>query len=109
MTDVDWHKHSLDPEKASLGEFATAFYREVAYTQVRMLYTIWNQKRFLKYDKINFLINVVRTTSSIKCLHQACKLIDQEAKIGKNFMGYVEFLQWWDKHKACYKEKDRLC
>jgi len=109
MPNVNWSKYNLEPDKASLEQLATAFYTEVPYTQVRMLYSIWNQSRFSKYDKISFLINVVRTTQSVKCLHQACKLLEQEAKTGKNFMAYEEFLQWWDKHKSCYRENDRSC
>jgi hypothetical protein len=109
MTDPQWHKHNVDPEKASLRVLTTVYKLEHPYTQVRMQYTIWNQKRFSKHDRISFLVDVINTTSSVRCLHQACKLLEEEARIGKNFIGYQEFLQWWDRQKSCFKENDRPC
>lgn len=109
MTDPQWHKYKVDPEKESLRVLTTIYKIEHPYTQVRMQYTIWNQKRFSKHDRINFLAEVINSTSSVRCLHKACDLLEQEARIGKNFLAYKEFLQWWDRQKSCFKENDRPC
>ncbi len=109
MTDPQWNKHNVDPKKASFRVLATVYKTEHPYTQVRMQYTIWKQNRFSKRDRIAFLIDIIKTTSSVRCLHQACKLLDEEAGIGKNFTGYEEFLQWWDRQESCFKENDKPC
>lgn len=109
MTDPQWHKYNVDPEKESLSVLTTIYKIEHPYNQVRMQYSIWKQERFPKYDRINFLVEVINSTSSVRCLQKACELLEQEAKTGKNFLAYNEFLLWWDTQKNCFKESDGPC
>jgi hypothetical protein len=104
---IDWKKeHNIDPSTVSFEEFVEVFKRELSIRQPSVLSAMWNQERFPRSQKLQALYEVIRTTPSLRCLHHACKLMNEEAKLGKNILAYDLFLKWWEENRALYQEKD---
>ena len=105
---IDWEKdHNLDPAKATLAEFAEAYKRELPFRQPTVVSAIWDQARFSKYERLQVLYEVIRTTGSIRCLHHASKIMNGESKVGKNILGYHEYIVWWEKNRLSYEEREK--
>lgn len=102
---VDWKRYNLDPEKASLDEFSNVFERVFSIFKPSVLGTIWKQERFKISEKLEILYKVITTTESIRVLYWACKLMDEEAKLGKNFLlDYELYAKWWEENREDYKK-----
>lgn len=102
---VDWKRYNLDPQKASLDEFSNVFEQVFSIFQPSVLGTIWNQARFKMSEKLEILYKVITTTQSIRVLYWACKLMDEEAKLGKNFLlDYKLYAKWWEENKENYNK-----
>lgn len=100
--DVNW---DIDVSKASLEDFMAIYNRQTTLERSTVLETVWAQERFSKYDRLEFLFNIVKTTESNRTLYKACKLIDTAAKLNCNYLWYRPYLEWWGKNKDLYKGK----
>lgn len=106
---IDWKKdHNIDPAKASLNDFAKIFSREISIRQPSVLTTMWQQTRFPKAEKLQALYEVITTTNSLRCLHEACRLMDEEAKLGKNILAYELYAEWWGKNRSSYQKRSEV-
>ena len=79
--------------------------RQMVPNRSTVLETVWAQERFSKYDRLQFLYDLVKTTESNRILYKACKLIDTEAKLNYNYLWYKQHIEWWEKSKDLYKNK----
>jgi hypothetical protein len=106
---IDWKKdHNIDPAKASLNDFAKIFSIEISIRQLSVLKAMWQQTRFPKAEKLQALYEVITTTNSLRCLHEACRLIDEEAKLGKNILAYELYAEWWGKNRSSYQKRSEV-
>jgi hypothetical protein len=104
---IDWGKdHNLDPNTATWEEFLEVYRKEIPFRWPSVLSTMWKQDRFAKSKRIEALYDVIKTTISLKCLHKACKLINEEAKLDKNILAYDEYLRWWEQNRVEYMTKE---
>jgi hypothetical protein len=92
-------QYNLDPVNASLAEFAKVYSKCIPMHRSSLIKTIWEQERFAKAERLDMLYQVITSADSIKLLNQACRLMDEEAKIGKNFVGYKKYIEWWDENR----------
>ncbi len=103
---IDWPKDcNLDPAKASLDDFAYVLAHRLPIYRPAILETIWQQERFPMPVRLAILNENIIKTNSIRTLHKAYKLMDQEAKLGQNILVYEAYTEWWDKHKGNYNKK----
>lgn len=108
--EIYWDKIPLDPIKASLEDFMKTCKSDQLWGGrttwlPTVLETVWGQERFSKTEKLEFLIDIIKTTKSLRVLRKACQLLDQEAKVGENVIGYKAYIVWWEKSKDLYKGK----
>lgn len=99
---VDWQKEGIDPAKATLGDFSKVYFRNPPIFQTKIMETLWKSELVTKKDKLLFLINVLQTTPSLRCLNFACQLLNEESKMGKNLLGWQEYKKWWDTKSSAY-------
>ena len=97
--------YNIDSAKASLADFAEVLKRTMPIHQCSILKEIWEQKRFSKATKLDMLYKVISSTHSIRCLHQACRLMNEEAKLEKNILAYEEYIKWWEENRESYNDK----
>ena len=108
--EIYWDKTGLDPIKTSLEDFMeickSAQPWGGRFTWIpTVLETVWGQERFPKAERLQFLFDVIKTTKSLRVLRKACQLLDQEAKLGINVIGYKAYIEWWEKNKDSFKDK----
>jgi hypothetical protein len=100
---IDWQKeYNFDPAKASLDDFVNVYVKAFLFYQPKILQTIWGQERFTKAEKLETLYAVIATTKSLKTLRLACKLMNEEAKLGKNILAYEQYSKWWEENRKNY-------
>ena len=52
-------------------------------------------------EKLEFLYKIITETQSFRVLYHACKLMDEEAKLGKNFvLDYELYAKWWEENRG---------
>ncbi len=101
--ELDWQIFNLDPTKASLDDFHNTFERMFAIFKLDVLYTVWKQERFEMPEKLEFLYKIITEAQSLRVLYWACKLMDEEAKLGKNFvLDYELYTKWWEENREKY-------
>lgn len=102
---LDWKKYNLDPAKASLDDFYKVFDQGPLYDKIEVLFTVWRKKQFPKAKRLEMLYEVITTTPSIRILFSACRLMDEEAKLGKDFiLDYELYGKWWEENREKYNK-----
>ncbi len=101
---IDWQQIGIDPTKATLEVFQELYNHAAPVYQSKIMQTVWGATQIQKKEKIQFLIDIIRTTPSVRCLREACILLNPEAKLGRNFMLWEEYIKWWDNNKDKYQK-----
>lgn len=102
---MNWKKHSLDPEKATLNELKKMYDDVSSVDKFHVLGTIWLQKRIPKAEKLEFTYQIITTTPSQRILCEACRLMNSEAKLGKvSLLDYELYVKWWEENRENYPE-----
>ena len=100
---LNWEESGIDPGTADISAFGRAMQQLRPLYQRTMMRTVWNAQHLSKQDRIQFLIDIVINTPSLSCLYLACRLLNEEFKIDKDFMAWQEYTKWWDSKKDDYK------
>lgn len=99
----NWEESGIDPGTADISAFGHAMQQLRPLYQRTIMITVWNAQHLSKQDRIQFLIDIVINTPSLRCLYLACQLLNEEFKIDKDFMAWQEYTKWWDSKKNDYK------
>ena len=72
-----------------------------------LLQEVWEATHYTLPEKLDFLIEVIQNTRSIKELQKACQLVNQEAKLSANlltasFLETSTYLEWWHRNRNSY-------
>jgi hypothetical protein len=100
---VPWDKYHIDLSKSSLQELLALYTSIPSLYRPRYLSDLWKQERFARGALLQMLYNVIQHESSLRALHRACVLMNQEAKINKNILGAHLYLLWWEQNKLRYE------
>jgi hypothetical protein len=97
------HRYNINPSEMSLEEFKSNYHILEPIDKPDYLDSLWFQQRFSKFDRLQFLYDVIKTTRSLRELHKACELMNFEAKLTKSFVLANEYLQWWEQNRSKYE------
>lgn len=100
---VDWNPLGVDPGTADISMFKAVMQQLRPIHQSTVIETVWNAQHLSKYDRIQFVIDVVINTASLRCLSKGCHLLGKESKLARNFLAWQEYPKWWESHKQEYK------
>lgn len=100
---VDWKELGIDPDVADISAFEGAMRQLMPIYQTKVMETVWRAQHLSKRDRVQFLIDIMVNTSSLRSLDKACRLLNEESKVGKNFLAWQEYPKWWDSRKDDYK------
>ena len=100
---LDWKPLGVDPDTADISTFKALMARLWPVHQTTVMGAVWGAQHLSKYDRIQFVIDIVINTPSLRCLDVGCRLLRQESKLDKNFLAWQEYPQWWESHKHEYK------
>jgi hypothetical protein len=95
-----WYVYNIDPEKASIQEWRSIYNHVHELYRPVFLSQFWQQMRFQKRDRLEFLYQIIRSDSSLRAVHRACMLMNEEANINKNILAKELYMQWWEKEKT---------
>lgn len=88
--------------KLSYGEFQQAYAGALPLYRPVILRDFWGNPKYTEYEKLDFMMKVIETDSSLRALQTACKLVDQKAMLLKPFIAYEAYTDWWKENKAKY-------
>ena len=98
-------KYHLDPAEASLDDFYKVFEQGPLYDKIDVLATVLSRENFSKAERLEMLYKVITTTPSIRILSSACKLMEKEAKLGKDFiLDHAQYAKWWEENRESYNK-----
>ena len=100
---VNWKELGIDPDTADISAFERAMRQLRPIYQTTIMETVWKAQHLSKRDRVQFLIDIMINTPSLRCLNKACRLLNEESKVGKNFISWQEYTKWWDSKKDDYK------
>ena len=92
----------LMPDKISLGDIRSSYSRLAPMHRLKFLSALWGEERFSKFERMKFMMEVIENEKSLRALHRACVLINQEAKLNLNVLGAAQYLKWWQENKVLY-------
>ena len=95
-----WDAYSISPEKSPLGEWRAIYNHIPALYRPAFLSRFWQQERFSKHDRLEFLYIIIRSDSSLRTVHRACMLMNNVAKLNKNILAKDLYIEWWEKEKT---------
>lgn len=99
-----WEKMGIDPKTISSDDFVEAYRKSIATYRPSIISNLWSRKDISKREKIKFLVDVLKTDSSLSAVEYACRLINMEAHLDKNILGINLYLDWWEKNKDSIKD-----
>ena len=100
---VNWEGLGVDPNTADISAFELTMRQLRPLHQIEVMETVWKAQHLSKQDRIQFLIDIMINTPSLRCLDKACRLLNEESKVGKNFISWQEYTKWWNSKKDDYK------
>jgi hypothetical protein len=100
---LDWKPLGIDPGTADISTFKAVMQQLRPVHQTTVMETVWNANHLSKYDRIQFVIDIVINTASLRCLDKGCRLLGKESKLERNFLAWQEYTKWWESHKQEYK------
>lgn len=95
-----WDAYRISPEKAPIDEWRAIYNHIPALYRPAFLSRFWQQGRFSKHDRLEFLYIIIRSDSSLRAVHRACMLMNNVAKLNKNLLAKELYVEWWEKEKT---------
>jgi len=101
-----WDK-KIDPSKLTIKQIESEYSDATGLLKPALLEFIWQNKRFSQYDKMEFMIAIMKKDSSLRAVEYAGRYFTQGAgfKPQPNPLA-VEFMEdWWNKNKEKIRRK----
>jgi hypothetical protein len=95
---IPW-KEGVDPSRLSLSELKTEFLSAPLFIKFGLLEYIWNRKDFPKRERMQFLIDVIKTDQSLKVIENAARFFLSESKQKLKPLAVDQLIEWWDNNK----------
>ncbi len=91
-------------DRATIAEYRGAILKNNSDVATTILGALWAQERFSKYDRLTLVVDVIKTTESIRVLTDACRIVSNESKIKLNIVRWKQYPEWWDKVRSDYSK-----
>jgi len=102
--EVPWKRYAADPKLDQMEKLLKIYSSIPSVFKPDFISQIWSQERFPKQRRMDFLYEVIKSDRSLRALHRACALMNEEAKINKNILLAKQYLHWWEANRARYDE-----
>jgi len=87
----------------SFEAFAAAYEAAIPLRRQEMLTGLWKSDQFSLFQKLDFLMKVIRTDTSLLALARACALVDEKASLGLPFTAHEKYLDWWGENRQFFQ------
>ena len=98
---VPW-KPNVDPLKFSLTELKLIYEEAPPQLKPGLLEFIWNRSDIPEVDRMDFLVQVMKTDASLTALEYAGRYFLQGAKVKETSspLSVDDIVNWWEKHRS---------
>lgn len=96
--DVPWDA-GVDPSKFSLSDLDRQYQSLHVQLKPNFLEYIWTRNDISEFDRLEFMINVIKTDPSLKAVEYAGRIFARGTKQGIKALSVDHFLEWWELHK----------
>jgi hypothetical protein len=107
LKDVVSEGPAFKPDTASLEEYKRLLYggQFSALTGIGLIRAFYSQARFPLDERLAMVAWFVKHHNSLLLVEASCKIMDREARLGKNFMGANDYLSWYENWATTNKAK----
>ncbi|MGA2333013.1 MAG: hypothetical protein ABSG75_14760, partial [Syntrophales bacterium] len=95
--DVPW-KEGVDHSKFTIEDLRKV-YDDAGNYKASVIKYVWERKDLTKKEKMQFLIDIIKSEKDLFFLEYAGRYFIQESKQKVYEIAYWEHLKWWDEHK----------
>lgn len=100
---VNWKGLGIDPKTADISMFEGIMPKLRPLHNIGVMETVWEAQHLSKKERIQFLIDIMINTPSLRCLDIACDLLNEESKVGLNILRWQRYVEWWEANKDNYE------
>ena len=97
-----WEAFGIDPNTNSLLQLEFFYATKPWSFRSHLLKYIASADRFPKVDRLDFVAHIIRDEPKLSVEYEACRIMDDEAKLGMNVLGAKNYLEWWEKNRPNY-------
>jgi len=95
---VPW-KEGIDPSRLSLSELRTNFISAPPSIRLGLLEYIWNKKDVSKRERMQFMVDVLKTDRSLSVVEHAARFFLTESNQKLKPLALDQLIAWWDANK----------
>jgi len=103
LPSVPWPE-GTKPLELSLSELKLHYKSINWYFRPSLMEYIWKRDDFSKYERIEFLADVLKNDDSLRAVEYAGRYFGKATGLKKKTLAVSEFLDWWEKNKNDLKE-----
>ena len=85
----------FDVNTATIADYRERIFDSTPETSIVILDALWDQARFTWHDRIELVIDVIRTTKSLRVLLDALRLVEKEARLKADAREWPAYIDWW--------------
>ena len=100
---VPWTE-GTDPTKFSIADLGQQYNDAPDHLKIALLEYIWKRNDILKYDRLDFLINVMKNDPSLNAVEYAGRYFTSGTNQKIKPMAIDYLVDWWNEHKNEYKD-----
>jgi hypothetical protein len=99
-----WDVIGINPETNTLEQLINFYGRRSPAVRIFLLNYIAGADRFPKYEKLDFVAQVIEHEQSLSTVNAACEIMGDESKMSLNVMGTHDYIDWWNQNKLKYAD-----
>lgn len=97
----------VDPSKLSFDRLKATFSATTPQNRTSLVNFIWDREDIPKKDKMEFLVEVMKSDHSLRVVEQAARCFLEESKQPIKRLATDQMIDWWEKNKNEYKREDK--
>ena len=101
---VPW-KEGFDPSRLNIKGLTQQYHSASAHLRPALLEYIWNRNDISKYERMDFLVHIIRTDSSLNAVERAGRYFTNGAEINIKPLAIDHLLKWWNENKESIKNE----
>ena len=102
--DVQW-KEGIDPSKLSLSDLRRTYTSSPDWHKPKVLTYIWHREDIRKLDRLDFMMSIMKTDSSLKVVEQAGRYFTSGTKQKIKPLAVTYLSEWWQEHQQEFRNK----
>ena len=100
-----WNEN-IDPSELTLIELSQLYNKTPNYLKTNLIEYIWKREDIPKFERLEFLIRVIKNDSSLTAVEYAGRYFQTESGQKVKPLAVEIFVNWWENNRDSFKEKE---